>query len=180
MGNQHVVYGLVKEMGSPVGAEIGVMKGIVSLYLLEQKKDLTLYSIDPYLVYEQFYDEGKKSRQHNLTQKQFDVIYETVRDRAKKFGNRSILLRESSMAAAERIGDGALDFVFIDANHIYDYVKEDILVWSKKVKPGGLIIGHDYNMENELKDHVCKAVDEFFGKGDVNLESYTCWWAVKK
>jgi hypothetical protein len=37
-----------------------------------------------------------------------------------------------------------LDFIYIDANHAYDFVKEDIECWYPKVKPGGWVMGHDY------------------------------------
>lgn len=38
-----------------------------------------------------------------------------------------------------------MDLVFIDADHRYDHVVEDILAWYPKVKSGGIICGHDYD-----------------------------------
>ena len=38
-----------------------------------------------------------------------------------------------------------LDFVYIDANHNYECVKEDIEHWYPKVKVGGIIAGHDFH-----------------------------------
>jgi predicted O-methyltransferase YrrM len=37
------------------------------------------------------------------------------------------------------------DFVYIDANHEYSFVFDDITEWTKKVKPGGVVYGHDYD-----------------------------------
>lgn len=48
-----------------------------------------------------------------------------------------------SEAAARIFADGILDLVFIDANHSYDSIKQDILLWLPKVKPGGILCGHD-------------------------------------
>lgn len=42
--------------------------------------------------------------------------------------------------------DESLDFVFIDANHTYEYVKKDIEAWLPKIKKGGIIGGHDFNI----------------------------------
>lgn len=54
------------------------------------------------------------------------------------------VIQAESVRAAERIDDGSIDWVFIDALHDYGSVREDIRAWAPKVKPGGLISGHDY------------------------------------
>ena len=48
------------------------------------------------------------------------------------------------MNAVKRIPDGSLDFVYIDSNHSYDYVMEDLINWSRKVRKGGIVSGDDY------------------------------------
>jgi hypothetical protein len=53
-------------------------------------------------------------------------------------------VRANSMDAVRDVPDESLDFVFIDANHTFDYVMQDIIEWSKKVRPGGMVSGHDY------------------------------------
>jgi hypothetical protein len=54
-------------------------------------------------------------------------------------------LREcDSVFGASRYIDGTLDFVFIDADHQYASVRRDIDAWLPKVKPGGIIAGHDH------------------------------------
>ena len=49
-----------------------------------------------------------------------------------------------SVDAASRFDAGSLDWVFIDADHSYEAVVADIAAWAPKLKPGGLLSGHDY------------------------------------
>jgi hypothetical protein len=76
-------------------------------------------------------------------------------------------IKSGSAAAAVNFADQSVDFVFIDADHVYDRVKEDILAWLPKVKPGGIIAGHDYNPPHEVK----QAVDEIFGSRVITIPS---------
>ena len=48
------------------------------------------------------------------------------------------------MEAVEDFADGSLDFIYIDANHDFRYIAEDLSEWTKKVRPGGIVSGHDY------------------------------------
>ncbi len=52
------------------------------------------------------------------------------------------------MEAVEDFADGSLDFVYIDGNHQFKYVADDICEWSRKVRRGGVISGHDYIFTN--------------------------------
>jgi hypothetical protein len=54
------------------------------------------------------------------------------------------MLRKTSMEAVADIPDESLDFVYIDGLHNFKDVAHDIWEWSKKVRVGGLISGHDY------------------------------------
>lgn len=44
---------------------------------------------------------------------------------------------------------GKMDFIFIDANHSYDYVKADTLAAFKMLKAGGVIVWDDYVWKEE-------------------------------
>ena len=48
------------------------------------------------------------------------------------------------MDAVKMFKDRSLDFVFIDANHAFDYVMQDLIEWTKKVRIGGIVSGDDY------------------------------------
>lgn len=172
---------LIKDIKHPVGAEIGVCDGASSLYLLEHIKNIQLFCVDPYTMYQQKYD-GSESRQHShKKQSDFDAQYKRVKSKLDKFGDKVDLIRKTSVEAAEKIEDDSLDFVFIDANHLYDSVKQDILTWLPKVKVGCILLGHDYNKND--KDHLkntCKVVDEIFQPEQLNFGADNCWWIRRK
>lgn len=52
-----------------------------------------------------------------------------------------------SVEAAALFEDGSFDFVFLDGNHDYERVRNDIHAWLPKVKAGGTLAGHDYQAD---------------------------------
>lgn len=68
------------------------------------------------------------------------------------------------------ISDNSIDMVYIDAAHDYDTVKRDLETWSKKVKSGGFICGHDYNSNSW--PGVVQAVDEFSDLRNLLIKTY--------
>jgi hypothetical protein len=83
-------------------------------------------------------------------------------------------VKMSSVEAAKLYPDNSLFFVFIDGSHLYDAVREDILAWLPKVKPGGFIGGHDIDQTEEFNG-VRRAVDELIGPQ--NIKVYNKGWA---
>lgn len=121
------------DMGYKIGAEIGVYKGEFSEKLC--KVGLKLYSIDPWKIYNDF--------SNPKGQKRLDFQYEHTKRTLAPFPNSNIV-RKTSMEAVNEFKDNSLDFVYIDANHEFKYIAEDLFEWTKKVRPGGIISGHDY------------------------------------
>jgi predicted O-methyltransferase YrrM len=85
-------------------------------------------------------------------------------------------LRMPSVEAAREFDDASLDAVYIDALHDYESVKADILAWRPKLRPGGILAGHDYGPH---APGVVRAVDELIGKpakvyGDTTWEGMKC------
>ena len=74
--------------------------------------------------------------------------------------------RGDSIQMSMTYEDDSLDFVFIDGDHRYEFVKADIEAWVPKVKIGGIVSGHDYGWCTDIR----KAVHEFFGEGDGKYE----------
>lgn len=83
------------------------------------------------------------------------------------YGNTNIILQKGdSVDRMNTYPDAFFDMIYIDGDHSYEGCKRDLLTAFKKIKKGGYIMGHDYEM-NMKKAHkqyffgVKKAVDEF-------------------
>lgn len=128
---------LIKYIGNyQTGAEVGVFRGDFSKQILEKSKGL-LYLIDPW---------RKLGYEYNDMLNTDDENYKDTIQNVKLYENenRVIMIKSLSKQAANIFSDESLDFVYIDANHAYDFVKEDLELWWPKIKKGGYIAGHDY------------------------------------
>jgi hypothetical protein len=72
------------------------------------------------------------------------VTYTHCFNNIKGHERRCHMLRCFSEDALEFFEDESLDFVYIDANHKYEFVKKDLEMWYPKVRKGGVFAGHDY------------------------------------
>lgn len=79
------------------------------------------------------------------------------------------IIEGDSAQSAERFEDGSVSFCFIDAAHDYESVIKDVLAWTPKMKPGGMMAGHDYPFFD-----VHKAVCECFA-GESYMVAGSCW-----
>lgn len=126
------------DMVCEVGSYAGVSSSLFAYYCRH------VYCIDPF----------NKAYDGHDYEERFDNV-------AKIFGNIT-KIKGYSIPSSTLFDDNFFDFVYIDADHRYTYVKEDISTWIKKIKKGGFIGGHDY--DSLTGKDVMKAVDEFFGK----------------
>jgi len=123
-------------IGHGKGVEIGVFKGEFSKVILSKWKG-TLYMVD---VWRGLGDEYDDMSNHNIHS---DAYVETIQN-INGYEDRGIMVRATSKTASEIFEDESLDFIYIDANHAYDFVVEDINLWFPKLKKGGIFSGHDY------------------------------------
>lgn len=130
---------LFAELGFTNGVEIGTDEGIYAEFLLKTIPNLTLYCVDPWLA--EAYEPGEQP-ESGEDQAFFDKRAIETLDRLK--GLKAIIKRKTSLEALEDFEDDSLDFVYIDGNHDFLNVIQDIQGWLKKVRPGGIISGHDY------------------------------------
>jgi hypothetical protein len=65
--------------------------------------------------------------------------------------------------------DHYFDWMYIDGNHLYEFVMQDLQLALMKSKPGGYITGDDYGREGWWEGGVERAVDEFCRSQRVEL-----------
>jgi predicted O-methyltransferase YrrM len=141
------------------GVEVGVQRGRYSEYLLAHWPGRRLISVDPWRESADGYVDSA-----NVDQVEQDRRFHETWSRLRRFGVRSEIWRTTSLAAAARIALGTLDFVYLDARHDRDSVLADLEAWWPKLRPGGIIAGHDY-VDGVLPNGVFgvrSAVDAFF------------------
>ena len=106
-----------------IGAEIGVHMGNNAEDILKNMNIKRLYLVDCW--------QGRQAILFNPVRKKF------------KSDKRVYIIKTTSIEADKLITE-PLDFVYIDADHSYRAVMQDLRIWTKKVKAKGVVCGHDY------------------------------------
>eukprot|EP00929_Paragymnodinium_shiwhaense_P107715 TRINITY_DN74085_c0_g1_i1.p1 TRINITY_DN74085_c0_g1~~TRINITY_DN74085_c0_g1_i1.p1 ORF type:complete len:466 (-),score=66.54 TRINITY_DN74085_c0_g1_i1:607-2004(-) len=87
-----------------------------------------------------------------------------------------VLHRLPSIEGAKRFERDSLDIVFVDGGHEYEDVRADLAAWWPKVRPGGILAGHDFSLQH---DGVPTAVSEFLSRRqpiEIFLDADTTFW----
>jgi hypothetical protein len=147
--------------------EIGCWRGRSACFLgveiLNSGKNISLDCVDTWKGSEEHLDYGILEN---------DGLYKEFIHNIEPIKNIINPIRMTSLEASSLYPDGSLDFVFLDASHKYEDIKEDMEAWYPKVKSGGIFSGHDYPTWPE----VVKAVDRFFeSRGLEFTSSEYCW-----
>jgi len=144
------------------GAEIGVLGGTNAVSMLTNFPQLeTLHLIDPY---------------GGITDKDPKFVND-FKPRFTAYGDRIVWHIKTSLEASLEIPDCSLDFVYIDGSHRYSFVADDIRAWWPKLKPAGILCGHDYFTHGSVK----KVVDDWARAN--NHWVFTTnpdWWVFKE
>ena len=148
-----------KELGFKVGVEIGTDRGDYARDICSRYPEVKLFTIDPYLPY----NEGKEVK----TEKDMQAFYEEAKAKLAPYDCE--IIYKTSMEAVNQFEPESIDFVFIDGNHQYEYVYEDITEWTKRVRKGGIVCGHDYIEDPSRKYGVIKAVNQYIEENNVDL-----------
>eukprot|EP00747_Dinoflagellata_sp_TGD_P047312 gnl/TRDRNA2_/TRDRNA2_144931_c1_seq1.p1 gnl/TRDRNA2_/TRDRNA2_144931_c1~~gnl/TRDRNA2_/TRDRNA2_144931_c1_seq1.p1 ORF type:complete len:210 (+),score=32.46 gnl/TRDRNA2_/TRDRNA2_144931_c1_seq1:58-687(+) len=117
--------------------EVGVNTGPFAEALLDAVPNLNWLGVDPY-------DPGGAYSGGNLADNSFRYTKAVMR--IMRFGSRASIMRMFSSEAASWIQDGSLDLVWIDGDHTYDGAYADLVSFAPKMRPGGIIAGHDYGL----------------------------------
>jgi predicted O-methyltransferase YrrM len=145
------LYDLIKKYlnEETVMVEVGSFAGVSSeLFALNVKH---IICVDPYQPYPEI---------------QFSAICDaenSFADMMRGYNNIS-KVKMTSKNASSIIADDSLDFVYIDGAHDYENVLNDLKCWFPKIKKGGYIGGHDFNMpgvNSAINDFGIKIIEDF-------------------
>lgn len=151
-----------------VGSWQGKSAVFMAVEIANANKNIRLYCVDPW--------EGSIEHKDEEVVKN-GTLYETFLKNIESVKHIITPVRLSSIDAALKFPDESLDFVFIDAAHDYQSVRQDLHVWLPKLKKGGRMAGHDHNWPG-----VSKAVNEFVTDFYLTLDWINvqdCWGFIK-
>ncbi len=170
-GEQEQLAGFLQLPVSPILAvEIGSWKGCSTKVITQQvaKTGGLLYCVD---------DWKGSGNADTLDTANREDVFNVFRDNMKELNHwcNIRVLMMTSLEAARIFQDGIVDFIFLDADHSYEHVKEDILMWLPKLKLHGIFTGHDLDHSG-----VKRAVDEIFGNVYVQIPHSRIWYYKKE
>lgn len=146
---------LFRELGYEKGVEMGVEQGKFSQVICESNPGVKLYSIDAWTAYDGY-------REH-VSQEKLDDFHANTIELLSPYNCE--VIKGFSLKVVNRFADNSLDFVYIDGNHEFLQVTQDISAWEKKVRKGGILAGHDY-----------KRVKGDFGKDHFHVKDVVQAW----
>ncbi len=155
--------------------ELGTFKGKSALYMSKEIEQ-HMKTTDTKIIFDTVDTfEGSSEHQEYLKEEKIS-LYDIAQTQLESMSDYvNIIVRDSSERAST-YKDGSLDFVFIDADHSYAGVVKDISAYWKKLRIGGVMAGHDYDCG---WFGVKNAVDDFFGKNELNLGIADGNWTYK-
>jgi hypothetical protein len=146
-------------------AEVGVFRG----YFCKEVLRAAGGYLDQYWGIDQYAPlvDGDTGWMSRIPQEEWDRKYHKACEKMVYFPTLRIV-RRPRVEAAKLFPDGYFDLVYLDASHFYDEVLKDIAAWKPKVRPGGLLGGHDYtNKKSNMRAK--SAVDTAFPEGVLEL-----------
>lgn len=136
-----------------VFVEIGTHEGFNADFILTHNQSCHLYTIDPYIAYDDYKDSINKITGDEL----FNKVQSALKE---KHGDRIHMIRKFSEDAINDVPN-EIDFLYIDGNHQYSYVLKDLQLYFPKLKKGGILMGDDVcDFDDSRRD----------ANGDIHME----------
>ncbi len=146
-----------------VCAEVGVYKGDFSAHILKVVRPRKLHLIDPwYYETEPVYSRTWYGGNAGKNQLHMDSLFQSVQKRFEPqiAAGIVVLHRGKSHEVLPTFDPEYFDWVYIDGNHSYGFVRDDLSLSMRALKPHGLLAGDDYHLNGWWGDGVIRAVDE--------------------
>ena len=130
--------------------EVGTWKGCSAAYMaveiINSKKQIKFDCVDTWSGSEETIDPQSVHHEPLLLEK--DGLYNLFINNIEPVKHVIKPIRKASLEALDLYENGSLDCVFIDAAHDYENVCKDIQGWLPKIKPGGILSGHDWDCKD--------------------------------
>ncbi len=133
----------VKRGRKLAGVEIGVNQGKNALSILTHVPIAKLYLID---AYENYTENNQLKHSTDWGYRKMPEIYDVAVEKLSDYKAKIVWLKQYSHDAVKKVTD-LLDFVYIDGNHSSINVKQDIEDYYPLLRSGGILSGHDYNLD---------------------------------
>lgn len=166
---RELLYPILAELGFTVGAEVGVAQAKNAVNICASIPGLKLHCVDPWEKY------ALNPRAHDNQEECHQWAIERLAPYDVEFH------QAMSMDAVKKFKKHSLDFVYIDGHHSFDYIMQDLIEWSKIVRPGGIVAGHDYyrfrwaGVQNAVDSYTrAHQINEFFLTDEKEV---TFFWA---
>ena len=147
-----------------VVVELGVAAGAFSEAMLQRRPNITVVSVDRW------------SDHHG------EAEYKLACGRLATYGHRSIIVRATFKEALKLFRAETFDLVYVDGYaHTGQEGGQTLRDWWSKVRPGGVMAGHDYHPKWQP---TIDAVDAFVAEGGLGVrliqgDTYPSWWVRK-
>jgi hypothetical protein len=139
-------------------AEVGIGYGTHAKQILKNTNINKLYLIDPMCYYpNDGFATDIITKEAEIPGNNFNEMYDLINNELSEWKDKYIWFRKPSLEIKDNeIEDESLDCIFVDGDHSYNAVINDLKFWWKKLKKGGQLLGDDYWMGD-----VSRAVTEF-------------------
>ena len=164
------------------GVEVGVQQGYFAETVLREWTGEHYYLVDVWKHQENYVDIA------NVNQAVQESFMAEALSKVSPWKDRVTVVRNYSVLASKLFPEEFFDFIYLDARHNYEGIKEDLHAWYPKLKQGGLYSGHDF-LNGNIKEgifEVKRAVYEFadaLGLRDQVRETeesaWTSWYFFK-
>jgi hypothetical protein len=151
--------------------EVGCAYGFHTKQVISNTDIESYTMVDPYVPYSNdvFSDSVQNVyRDGSETMTNFDQFLNIVMEEISDYKEKITHIRKPSIEAAKEVEDGSLDGIFVDGDHSYSAVKEDLQAWWPKLQVGGTLCGDDYWMAD-----VARAVHEFASENGLEVKFRT-------
>lgn len=140
--------------GFTAGVELGVLRGAYGAILAAANPGMTFTGIDHWAPY--------RVGPAVVSAAEQEAGYQAALARLAPYPNYT-LLRQTSLQAVDLFRRHSLDFVYLDDDHEFGHVAQELAAWTPKVKGGGIVAGHDFKAYRWRghRMHVVEAVTGF-------------------